>query len=370
MKKMRGLPVLVGVLLGVTVFLVSGEDLEITSFKGNGQLSWTNPADPAALYRVEWAARPGGPWYRTFDNIGSLDGHDSTDFSVDVPMYYRVAMSTEPPPRGMVYVDAGEFAMGEEGVAEPVHINFISGFWIEEKEVTKALWDKVYQWAIHHGYSFSGEARGKGPDHPVHYISWYDIMKWCNARSEMEGLVPMYRVMLSGVPVMYRNGHHLPVVLWDENGYRLPTEAEWEKAARGRRQGRRFPWGGDVITHEWANYNSAGAHAYDQSVTQDHHPYYSIGSPPYTSPCGVFPANGYGLQDMAGNVAEWVWDQYIPYTAEYRTDPRPPAEISVYRVIRGGSWSNEASFARVAHRINADAVGKSDEIGFRTVRCP
>ena len=131
------------------------------------------------------------------------------------------------------------------------------------------------------------------------------MVKWCNARSEKEGLAPCYHTDVARTAV-YRTGRvdvTNDMVNWSANGYRLPTEAEWEKAARGGLVGRRFPWG-DQITHSLANYSSDSIYPYDTSPTRGYHPDYQAGGAPYTSPVGNFAANGYGLYDMAGNVYE------------------------------------------------------------------
>ena len=332
----------------------------VIALGGNGQLTWTNGVNTNALYRLEWASKPGGPWHSfTFQPIHTIDAHRNTSFAVAVPMFYRVVMSTNQPPAGMVWIDGGEFAMGDnlengEPDEAPLHTNFVSGFWMDEMEVTKAKWDEVYTWATNHGYAFDHAGSGKTNDHPVQTVNWYDCVKWCNARSQKEGLTPCYYTSgaLSSVYTQRQVNVSNDWVNWSANGYRLPTEAEWEKAAQGGRQGRLFPWGGDTISHSQANYRSTNLYSYDISPTRGLHPAYTNGGTPYTSPAGSFAANGYGLHDMAGNVWEWCWDWYENYSAEYQTDPRGPASGS-RRVRRGGSWSSEADALRCTVRNNS-----------------
>lgn len=257
----------------------------------------------------------------------------------------------------------------------PVHIVTVSTFHLQTKETSKAQWDRVRTWGLNHGYTDLYAGFGKAANHPVHRVSWYDVVKWCNAASEQAGLTPCYTV--NGT--VFRTGEDDPVLNLRAAGYRLPTEAEWEKAARGGLEGMLFPWG-NTITHEQANYNSADmsgtpAAEIDISPTRGHHPRYATGNLPYTSPTGSFKANNYGLYDMAGNVYEWTGDWCGPTSSDYystdlqidptgRTDPYPG--IIKRKYCRGGSWKHGYSASRTSYRYDSSNVWqRTDQLGFR-----
>ena len=348
------------------------QDLVITSFQGNGQLAWTNAVETNALYRLEWAPSAAGPWHQTFQGLRTIDGHSDTSFTVAVPMFYRVVKTTNAPPPGMVWIDGGDAELGQAGIAEPVHTHFISGFWMDEMEVTRERWDEVYVWATNHAYVFENAGSGKTNGHPAHTVSWYDCVKWCNARSEREERTPCY-CLDAVTTAVYRAGTADVAnawVRWDADGYRLPTEAEWEKAARGDRQGHLFPWGGETVSHSQANYLSNAGYAYDVSPTRGYHPLFHGGDPPFTSPPGSFPANGCGLHDMAGNVWEWCWDWYGDYSAEHQIDPHGPTsgQYGALRILRGGGWNSHAYRLRCANRYWLAPGFADNQIGFRCVR--
>lgn len=276
----------------------------------------------------------------------------------------------------MVYLSAGTFTMGDafsEGDPDerPAHDVHVKGFYMDKHEVTKATWEGVYQWAINHGYSFDNAGSMNADDHPVYMVNWYDCVKWCNARSEMEGRKPCY--YLDGAKtVVYRSGQSNiwnGATDWDANGYRLPTEAEWEKAARGGLAGRRFPWHDLNITHTNANYFSSALYVYDTSIGKGYHPAWMSGTYPFTTRAGYFAPNGDGLHDMVGNVWEWCWDWHgkAYYGTSPVNDPRGPAS-GTHRVLRGGSWRSYAYYCRAAYRGMSTPEHTWDCVGFRTVR--
>ncbi|GEM_PF-822077 len=277
------------------------------------------------------------------------------------------------PVTNMVLIPAGSFTIGdtftEGSTAErPTHSVYVSAFYMDQCGVTKALWDEVYNWAITNGYTFDYSGSGKASNHPVQTINWFDAVKWCNARSQQAGKTPVYYTD-AGLTQVYTNGEAAAYANWAVAGYRLPTDAEREKAARGGASGQRFPWG-DTITHSQANYYSSNSYSYDISPTRGYHPTFNDGVFPYTSPAGYFAANGYGLYDMAGNVWEWCWDWYDAayYSSLPGTDPRGPASGS-YRVLRGGSWNYEGAYVTRCANRDADLPNVANSRhGFRCVR--
>ena len=277
-------------------------------------------------------------------------------------------------PPGMALIPAGSFTMGNAMAADTditdattVTVT-VSAFYMDVNLVTLSQWQSVYYWATNHGYSFVNAGLGKAANNPVQTVNWYDCVKWCNARSQQAGKPPVYYTD-AGLTAVYTSGEVTVYANWTVAGYRLPTEAQWEKAARGGSSGQRFPWG-NVINQNLANYNgSKGSYTYDLGPN-GYNAIGSVGGPPYTSPVGSFAANGYGLNDMAGNVAQWCWDWYGTSLGQPTTnDPTGPAGPLSVRVLRGGAWFDYAVSSRCASRNSATGLSNADTIyGFRCVR--
>lgn len=254
----------------------------------------------------------------------------------------------------MVQIPAGQFIMGDvanvspgNGLPEtPVHSAEINAFKIGKYELTYALWVEVYDWALTHGYDFDNpgkrgfdmttqSSRSAGNEnHPVSAINWYDAVKWCNAASEMAGLEPVYYTD-DNFAMIYQSGQHnvLPGhVKIDANGYRLPTETEWEKAARGGLVGEPFSWGSDF------NYSHANFW------------YPSLGWSNGTVPIGSYGPNGHGVFDTDGNVNEWAFDIPRTYTSEPVINPLGESSGQT-RVMRGTGWSANPPDIRISVRI-------------------
>lgn len=219
----------------------------------------------------------------------------------------------------MVGVPAGDFEMGSEvegNYEKPVHTVYLDGYWIDQTEVTNAQYARCVQAGACSAPASNSSRRVDGyfddpayADYPVIWVSWEQAQEYCN---------------------------------WA--GARLPTEAEWEKAARGT-DGRSYPWG-EGIDCERANYG------------------FCVGD---TVSVGSYPkgASPYGALDMAGNVWEWVADWFTDgYPQSPRENPSGPASGN-YRVLRGGSWFDDGFVVRSSYRLSEAPLEAYNNLGFR-----
>jgi formylglycine-generating enzyme len=265
----------------------------------------------------------------------------------------------------MVWIPAGEFTMGnpEAGWSSdqyPAHRVTLDAYYMDRYEVSGSLYSAVVE-AMHAG---SASADGIDPASPrPAQVYWNMAAWWCNLRSAMDGRKPVYYAD-AGLTTLFQRGSSFIYADWSADGYRLPTEAEWERAARGA-ESLMFP-NHATISHEWANYFSDETFAsYDTSPTRGHHPIWGAGF----APVGSFVPNRFGLYDMAGNVDEWCWDHYSAYSADDQLNPRGEGGNLTTRVVRGGSYEEPANICRVFNRTYVSTIGVLYWLpGFRCVR--
>jgi uncharacterized repeat protein (TIGR02543 family) len=251
----------------------------------------------------------------------------------------------------MVYVPSGSFQMGNPdssvGISNerPVHTVTLSGFYIGKYEVTQALYQSV---------TGNNPSYFSGSNLPVENVSWYDAVEFCNKLSEREGRQAVYTIT-DRIPAMgYPIASATVTVNWSRNGYRLPTEAQWEYAAKGGN--------GSPGNYTYAGSNTVGNVAWYSGNNG------SSGTSTYgTKAVGTKSPNGLGLYDMSGNVAEWCWDWHGDYPSGAQTDPAGASSGSV-RVDRGGCWSYPADMARSARRYGGNPADRSIAVGFRVAR--
>jgi formylglycine-generating enzyme required for sulfatase activity len=253
-----------------------------------------------------------------------------------------------------VSIPTGSFSMGSTTYsdAQPIHTaNITMSFYMGKYEVTQKEWSAIMGSNPASGY-------GVGDNYPVYYVSWYSILVYCNKRSMAEGLTTCYTISGStdpntwgSVPTSSNSTWNAVICNFSAKGYRLPTEAEWEYAARydGSLNSRTYPWGNTSPTSSLSNYNS------------------NVGA---TTAVGSYPSgnSNLGLYDMAGNVFEWVWDWFATYPSDTQTDPTGPTTEQSYRVLRGGSWFYPYDYIRCASRGGNDPGYGNYHYGFRLAK--
>ena len=231
-----------------------------------------------------------------------------------------------------VRIEGGTFQMGNASGGNdderPVHTVTVKSFSMGKYEVTQKEYQEVMG---------TNPSNFKGDSRPVENVSWFDAVEYCNKRSVKEGLTPAYR----------GSGNSISCD-WNANGYRLPTEAEWEYAAKGGNR--------DPMVYTYSGSNSAGAVAW-----------YKDNSGSSTQPVGGKAPNSLGLYDMSGNVWEWCWDWYGAYPSGAQTDPKGASSGSL-RVLRGGFWVNSAEDVRAAGRGYNNPNDRGSDGGFRLAR--
>jgi len=275
-------------------------------------------------------------------------GYTINDSPKTVNIYYKLVID-------MVQIPGGSFAMGNNDYntnENPVHTVTLSNFYMGKYEVTQEQWTTVMgsNPSNFKDSPVSGEVQNK---RPVEYVSWYDALVFCNKLSMLEGLSPAYRISGSTDPAVWgtvptnsNSTWNAVEIVTGSNGYRLPTEAQWEYAARGGK-------------------GSPGNYTYSGSNNLGDVAWYPSNSGDKTHEVGKKTPNGLGLYDMSGNVMEWCWDRYGSYSSGAQTDPMGAATSSSYRVDRGGSWGNSM---RSTERTIDLPDFRDDNLGFRLVR--
>lgn len=255
-------------------------------------------------------------------------------------------------PEGFVLIEGGSYQMGSPDSEpwrsgdETQHTVTVSDFYISPYELTQAEYEAVMG---------ENPSNFPGQDLPVENISWLDAIAYCNARSEQEGLPPAYTA----------EGRN---VTWNRevDGYRLPTEVEWEYACRA---GTETPFNTENSpSAEEVNYYGH----YPYEIEGNYFSQENLDTKPglyreTTVAVGSFSPNAFGLYDMHGNVSEWVWDYYGVYGTEEQADPTGPDTGSL-RVYRGGGWNDFAKNMRSAYRATLEPELASFNIGIRLVR--
>ncbi len=316
-----------------------------------------------------------GAWYVSADCFGYdvvefwLDREHKwtpTPTATDTPIFSATptpvptgTVTATPSQPNLVFIPAGTFRMGSPAgercrwdAEGPVHsVTLTHGFYIQSTEVTQQQWAEVFG---------INPSQYTGMNRPVEEVTWFDCCIYCNRLSQAEGLMPCYYTdesyitVFDGTPPVTSGS-----VYWrqDANGYRLPTEAEWEYACRA----------GTTTAYNSGQDNTSCEG--DGNLDPLGRYYYNGGSSSYHADVGSYQGNALGLYDMHGNVWEWCWDWYSSdyYSSTPATDPTGPS-FGSGRVARGGSWGSTAKFCRSAVRYYGSPGDQFSSLGFRFLR--
>ncbi|MDA3885297.1 MAG: SUMF1/EgtB/PvdO family nonheme iron enzyme [Candidatus Delongbacteria bacterium] len=259
---------------------------------------------------------------------------------------------------GMAFVKGGTFQMGDE-VGDlfvgdkPVHNVELDNFYIDINLVTEGEFEDIMGIKIKPEFC-------RGRNHSHNTVHWYAALIYCNKKSIREGLIPCYSINQSNNPdhwgaiPSYSNSNSNSAIWdkvtcnWSTNGYRLPTEAEWEYAARGG-------------IHHKDFYLYSGSNVIGEVA------WYSQNSDGNSHPVATKSPNQLGIYDMSGNSCEWCWDWFEPYTNDLQTNPKGPLS-GVSRVFRGGALTISGHDSRVAYRGREEPTYCARGFGFRIVR--
>lgn len=255
-------------------------------------------------------------------------------------------------------IPAGTFQMGKVGVADPVHSVTISkAFYMGKHEVTQAQYKEIM--GANPSHFTSANSYANTDQQPVELVSWYDSVRFSNALSANQSLAPCYTNQSGNTTIADRD---TVTCNWSANGYRLPTEAEWELACRGSSTNTTtYYWGSDSSEATVKQYAWCSSNAYDSYWTSPH------AEKSGTQPVGTKLPNAFGLYDMSGNVWEWCYDSYYDYSPGAQTDPRG-AEGGFNCVSRGGCWFSDPYSLGSASRAGGRMTYRSSALGFRLVR--
>jgi len=317
----------------------------------------------------------------------SLTGADAGNYSLSAQPASVTANITSM--IEMVPIPAGTFIMGSpesepnrESSKETQHsVTLTKSFYMGKYQVTQ----KQYQMVMGADEDRTTTYYGKGDDYPIHTVSWCDALVFCNRLSIMEGLSPVYSIGGSTDPVVWiaNNGGSIPtnhnaawnaaVMDMNKNGYRLPTEAEWEYACRGDYPNKATetntkPFGigdGTKMVSGMANFWDNRPYDLAQSGQYNDTDGTYVGK---ATAVGSYTANNYGLYDMHGNVWEWCWDRYKADITADNTNPTGAAAIGYDRVCRGGDWDTDGKYLRSAYRDKEFQYFRSISFGIRLVR--